>query len=103
MSTRTDSTAGAPEAASPPEESVHARIARWAVAYKLTAAEIDRLNTVREDYPAVEVDAELLEELRCVLAARELAATPELTPDQVTRARAAFESGRTPFVAQDVD
>jgi hypothetical protein len=39
----------------------------------------------------------------CLLAARRLAAMPELTREIVDRARAAFENGLTPYVVQDVD
>lgn len=78
-------------------------IGNWSQAHRLTATEIDRLKSVLTDYPASEVESELSEELRCILAARVLAEMPPLACEDVDRARAAFESGRVPFVPQDVD
>jgi hypothetical protein len=80
-----------------------ARIANWAITHELDSAEIDRLKSVLGDYPAELVDRELKEELRCILGARQLAGMPELTADEVSRARTAFETGRTSFVVEDVD
>lgn len=70
--------------------------------FLLDAEEIDRLKAVMIDYPLVDIANELSEEFRCIIAARKLAAIPKLTTETVDRARLAFESGRIPFVRQDV-
>ncbi len=79
------------------------RIADWTSIHKLTADEVARLESVLVDYSPDEVAAELDEELRCVFGARKLATMPELTTEDYLAAAQAFESGRTPFKAQDVD
>jgi hypothetical protein len=79
------------------------RIAQWARAYSLTATEVARLKQVLADYSPDEQEAELAEELRCVIAARKLAVRQPLTNTQIDRARVAFESGRTAFVPQSVE
>jgi hypothetical protein len=73
------------------------------VDHSLTAAEIERLRSALRDYPPFDSERELEEELRCILAARELAGKPELTNEQVDRAKEAFKSGKAPFVQQDMD
>jgi hypothetical protein len=80
-----------------------AQITLWSTTYKLTTDEIARLNSVLVAYAPDEVAAELNEELRCIIAARKLAIMPDLTAIEIERARAAFESGQTPFVPQDAD
>lgn len=71
--------------------------------YDLTAEESQRLRSVFIDYCPADVDNELREELRCIMAARKLAATPQLTAEDMRAAREAFASGRVAFVVQDVD
>lgn len=78
-------------------------IAVWNQIHRFSPEETARLESVLKDYPPADVARELDEELRCVLAARKLAEMPPLTKEIVDRARAAFESGRVPFVPQDVD
>lgn len=79
------------------------RIGNYTAMYSLTAGETDQLRSVLTDYPAEDVERELAEELRCIMAARRLATMPEMTNETVDRARRAFESGAVPFVRQDVD
>lgn len=79
------------------------RIGNYAAMYNLTVEETERLRSVLNDYPPADVENELGQELRCIMAARKLAATPQLTSNDMQSARAAFASGRVPFVAQDVD
>ena len=79
------------------------QISHWSSIYDLTAVEIERLKAVLVDYPLDSIASEMDEELRCILAARKLSELPELTHDEVDRARKAFESGLIPFVPQDVD
>lgn len=74
-----------------------------AARYNLTPREVIRLRVVLADYDPVDHAAELAEEVRCIMAARKLAAMPELTAEAVDRAREAVEAGRTSFVPQDVD
>ncbi len=71
--------------------------------HDLNADEIVRLLQVLWDYEPAAQQQELQEELRCILAARELAIKPNLTNEFVDRAREAFTSGRVPFVPQDMD
>jgi hypothetical protein len=85
------------------DDGYNARIANWSIRHDLTPDEILRLKAVLTDYPPDTTASELLEELRCILAARKLATMPELTTADVDRARFAFESGLVPFVRQDVD
>lgn len=88
----------------PPQTGTFAqRVGHYAVMYALTADETNRLKAVVTDYPLCDVASELKEELRCIMAARKLAATPQLTADKMQRARAAFEGRRVSFVVQDVD
>ena len=79
------------------------RIADWTAIHSLTADEVARLESVLSDYLTAEIDAELEEELRCVLAARRLATRPKMTTEEFLAAGRAFESGLTPFTVQDVD
>lgn len=55
------------------------------------------------DYHPKDVEVELAEELRCIVAARKLAMMPKLTAADADKARLAFESGLLPFVRQVVD
>ena len=79
------------------------RIADWTSIHKLTADEEARLEAVLVDYPPDEVAAELEEELRCVFGARKLATMPHMSTEDFLAAARAFDTGRTPFKAQDVD
>ena len=79
------------------------RIGHWVSVYALEEAEEKQLRAVLTDYPVGDIAKELTEELRCILASRKLATMPELTAETVDGARLAFESGRIPFVRQDVD
>lgn len=79
------------------------RIADWTAQHGLTADEVARLEAVLVDYPPDGVAAELEEELRCVFGARKLATMTQLTTEDFLAAGQAFDSGRTPFKAQDVD
>ena len=92
-----------PQAAIPWEEIEAAALARMVRENDLTPDEIVRLLQVLWDYDPAVQKQELQEELRCILAARELAAKPKLTNEMVDKARAAFAFGRTPFVPQDMD
>jgi hypothetical protein len=86
------------------EEGRHiSQIARWTETYKLTLDEVYRLKAVLVDYPPAECDGELVEELRCIMAARKLSTMPELTAEEVDRAKFAFETGLMPFIRQQVD
>jgi putative addiction module component (TIGR02574 family) len=87
-----------------PWERVEAgELARLIRAHDLNSDEIVRLVRVLWDYPPEAQQAELQEELRCVLAARDLAKRPKLTNETVDKAREAFASGRVPFVPQEMD
>jgi hypothetical protein len=82
-----------------PWEQVEAgELARLIRANDLTPDEIVRLVQVLWDSEPAEQKRELHEELRCILAARDLATKPPLTNEVVDKARAAFASGRVPFV-----
>jgi putative addiction module component (TIGR02574 family) len=78
-------------------------LARMIRTNDLNSDEIVRLLQVLWDYEPAVQKQELEEELRCILAARELATKPKLTTETVDRAREAFSSGRVPFVQQDMD
>jgi len=78
-------------------------IAKWCLSHSLTSDELDRLNSVPVDYPPDEIETEMLEELRCILADRKLATMPELTKNQIELAKFAFDTGLIPVVRQDVD
>ena len=91
-----------PQAAIPWEQIEAEALARIIRTHDLKPDEIVRLLQVLWDYEPAEQKQELEEELRCILAARELADRPNLTNEVVDRARIAFESGRVPFVRQDM-
>jgi putative addiction module component (TIGR02574 family) len=78
-------------------------LARMILTHNLNPDEIVRLLQVLWDYEPAVQKQELQEELRCILAARELATKPKLTNETVDKAREAFASGRVPFVQQDMD
>ncbi|MCI0702408.1 MAG: hypothetical protein L0241_15100 [Planctomycetia bacterium] len=78
-------------------------IVGWVHIHGLDISERVRLLQVLWDYEPAVQKQELQEELRCILAARELATKPPLTNEMVDKAREAFASGRVPFVPQDMD
>jgi putative addiction module component (TIGR02574 family) len=92
-----------PQAAVPWEQVEASTLAELVRTHDLTPDEIMRLIQVLWDYEPAVQKQELREELRCILAARELAKTPALTNETVDKAREAFTSGRVPFVPQDMD
>lgn len=92
-----------PQAAVPWEQVEAAALAELVRAHDLTPDEIVRLIQVLWDYKPAVQKQELEEELRCILAARELAKKPALTNETVDKAREAYTSGRVPFVPQDMD
>ncbi|MBN9121621.1 MAG: hypothetical protein J0I06_21155 [Planctomycetes bacterium] len=91
------------QATVPWEQVESAELTRLICTHDLNSDEIVRLVRVLWDYPPAEQKQELHEELRCILAARELATKPPLTNEAVDKAREAFASGRVPFVQQDMD
>ena len=87
-----------------PWEQVEAgEFARLIRTHELNSDEIVRLVRVLWDYEPAEQKRDLHEELRCILAARELAAKPPLTNEAVDKAHTAFVSGRVLFVPQEMD
>jgi putative addiction module component (TIGR02574 family) len=92
-----------PQAAIPWEQVEAAALAELVRAHDLTTDEIVRLIQVLWDYEPAAQKQELQEELRCILAARELAKKPALTNETVDKAREAFTLGRVPFISQDMD
>ena len=85
------------QATIPWEQVESGTLARLIRTHDLNADEIVRLVQVLWDYEPAEQKRELHEELRCILAARELAAKPPLTNEVVDQAREAFAAAIRSF------
>lgn len=79
------------------------RISRLTQSYSLSASEAARLYAVLDYFSEDDWDAELKEELKCIMGDRKLRTMKLLTAEQVDIAAKVIESGASRFVPQAVE